>query len=55
LLVAPAITAPGESQTGPQSLGRSIFSAITGALGADSGSETRPAENGQARGEVSNG
>jgi acetyl-CoA carboxylase carboxyl transferase subunit beta len=56
LLVAPAVAAQGESQAGgPQSLGRSIFSAITGALGADSGSEPKAAENGQTRGEVSNG
>ena len=56
LLVAPAVAGQGEAQPGgPQSLGRSIFSAITGALGADGGSETKAAENGQTRGEVSNG
>jgi len=54
LLIPPA-PAQGEPAAGPASRGRSILSAITGALGADTNGDSRAADNGQARGEVSNG
>jgi acetyl-CoA carboxylase carboxyl transferase subunit beta len=50
LLVAPPAAGQGEL-----SRGRSIFSAITGALGADTNGESRAVEAGQSRGENSNG
>jgi acetyl-CoA carboxylase carboxyl transferase subunit beta len=54
-LVPPAANGQSENGVGLPARSRSIFSAITGALSADGNAESRAGENGQSRGESSNG
>jgi acetyl-CoA carboxylase carboxyl transferase subunit beta len=55
MLIPPSVGGQADSAAVPPARGRSILSAITGALGADNSGESRAVEAGQSRGENSNG